>query len=44
MSSVEHVRTFRRGVWPLGAMNYHHGNLRRELLDRAAQIIAKQGI
>ena len=25
-------------------MNYHHGNLRRELLDRAAQIIAKQGI
>src|SRR5262244_974088 len=25
-------------------MNYHHGNLRRELLDRAAQVIAKQGI
>jgi AcrR family transcriptional regulator len=25
-------------------MNYHHGNLRRELLDRAAQIIAKNGI
>jgi AcrR family transcriptional regulator len=26
------------------AMNYHHGNLRRELLDRAAHVIAKQGI
>jgi AcrR family transcriptional regulator len=25
-------------------MNYHHGNLRRELLDRAAQIIVKNGI
>ena len=25
-------------------MNYHHGNLRRELLDRAAHVIAKQGI
>jgi AcrR family transcriptional regulator len=25
-------------------MNYHHGNLRRELLDRAAQVIAEQGI
>ena len=25
-------------------MNYHHGNLRRELLDRAAQVIAKNGI
>jgi AcrR family transcriptional regulator len=25
-------------------MNYHHGNLRRELLARAAQIIAKHGI
>jgi AcrR family transcriptional regulator len=25
-------------------MNYHHGNLRRELLDRAAQVIARQGI
>jgi AcrR family transcriptional regulator len=25
-------------------MNYHHGNLRRELLDRAAQVIAKHGI
>jgi AcrR family transcriptional regulator len=25
-------------------MNYHHGNLRRELLDRAAHVIAKHGI
>ena len=25
-------------------MNYHHGNLRRELLDRAAQIIAEHGV
>src|SRR5262249_16910355 len=26
------------------AMNYHHGNLRRELLDRAAEVIARNGI
>src|SRR4051812_38144431 len=25
-------------------MNYHHGNLRRELLDRAACVIAEHGI
>src|SRR5438045_9686511 len=25
-------------------MNYHHGNLRRELLDRAADVIAEHGI
>jgi AcrR family transcriptional regulator len=25
-------------------MNYHHGNLRRELLDRAAHVIAEQGV
>ena len=25
-------------------MNYHHGNLRRELLDRAAHVIAEDGI
>jgi AcrR family transcriptional regulator len=25
-------------------MNYHHGNLRRELLDRAAQVITEQGV
>ena len=25
-------------------MNYHHGNLRRELLDRAAHVIAEHGI
>jgi len=25
-------------------MNYHHGNLRRELLDRAAKVIAEHGV
>jgi len=25
-------------------MNYHHGNLRRELLDRAAHVIAEEGV
>ena len=25
-------------------MTYHHGNLRKELLDRAAHVIAEQGI
>jgi len=25
-------------------MNYHHGNLRRELLDRAAHVIAEHGL